>query len=282
MSKKLRVDVLEVVARQARMGTGSSSHHHQVDGAPPSAANFDTFSKVDNILDNRAAVPFGKSGLPLNRWMWSNDEALSVKFLEREHNFIQWILPTDQQSQYNEDAPVMNERSRKEAMYWSRHRLDNIVCAAVLMLSFFGWLVVFTDNVPVTVPGPGHDRACANIAKHRHNVLRMTRLVRSLRIFGLNYFSMLAALSVNQSLVDAGITGGSAYIMEKVPDVVFANEFIAREFRDSHDAAVADMYDPASGKLDVRSFEYRYFEEILQQGFPIREYARTVGTLWHQ
>jgi hypothetical protein len=262
------------------MGSGTSSSANHV------ASTLEPFSHADNVLDNRVAVPFGESGLPLNRWFWTSAEALNVKFLEREHNFIQWILPTDQRSQYNEEAPVMTDRSCREAMLWSRHRLDNVVTAAILMLSFYGWLVVFQEgqSSPLIVPGPGHAQASANVAKHRHNVLRMTRLVRSLRIFGLHSFSMQAASVLNQTLVDISAFGGSAYIMDKMPDIVFANEYIAREFRDSFDAAHAfgGVVDANGVTVNKQSFESKYFDEIGKPGFPIHEYSRVAGAIWTQ
>lgn len=212
-------------------------------------------SEVVLFMEDCKRVPFGKTNLSLRRWLWS-DEAVDAHFLESCHNFVQYILPTDTISEFVAQAPTVSQNDvlRSESSF---AMLDSIVKSATLMLSFWGIRLVHfqvpttaTDAWSVYKPLAQYAwsltlseyarPALSNIAKHGHNVLRMTRLVKCLRLFGLRSLAMEALLLLNEILKmidqvqenEAAHT--SVYTIEDDKSTqqitVFSNKFLADEF----------------------------------------------------
>ena len=116
---------------------------------------------------------------------WSDDE------LEYHHDYIQLLFPLPEGSPYNPSAPVIDEvtfnafRSRIELQTQLRTSLQR-------MLHFYGF-----DFVSETASGgdlqelqvlngPNYPEASRNwVRKFNHNHLRITRILRSLRVLGL-------------------------------------------------------------------------------------------------
>lgn len=96
---------------------------------------------------------------------------------EEQHDFVQWLFATDEPSMFNPDAPVLDAATiaafRADPML--RHRLRK---------SFDRWLafcgVVRTeDGLPFGNPNPQVWK------RQNHNWLRITRVLRSLKLLGL-------------------------------------------------------------------------------------------------
>lgn len=123
---------------------------------------------------------------------WSDDD------WEHEHDFIQWLFPTDTPSMYNPDAPVLDEEMAAtfRADPLRRHRLRQ---------SFDRWLTFC--GVGRTDSGLAFVRARPSVwARQNHNWLRVTRVLRSLRLLGLpdeaaEFFALLQTI---RPQVDAG------------------------------------------------------------------------------
>jgi hypothetical protein len=106
---------------------------------------------------------------------WSDEE------LEGVHDYIQWLFPLPEKSMALPWAPVLdkptmtafhNEAKLQEALRVSLHR----------MLAFFG----FVADGDAIVPGPDFAAHASNwLTPANHNHLRLTRMVRSLRVLGL-------------------------------------------------------------------------------------------------
>jgi len=105
-------------------------------------------------------------------WDWSNDQ------LEIEHDFIQWIFPLNEASSYNPDAPVLSIEDIKE--FRNSPELQFRVMVSVHTFMRFLYRTV--------------NPWCT---EKDHNHLRITRMLKSLRLLGLE----MAALNCWYELV---------------------------------------------------------------------------------
>ncbi|OTA92580.1 hypothetical protein M434DRAFT_12281 [Hypoxylon sp. CO27-5] len=112
---------------------------------------------------------------------------LSDDELERKHDYIQWLFPLTEASLHNSTVPVLDYQT---IMIFRRHPQDllreNVRLALMRMLWFYGFDPVWNDGRLFIEPIEGP------IGKHRrwlrdtdHNHLRLSRIIRSLRIFGM-------------------------------------------------------------------------------------------------
>jgi hypothetical protein len=109
--------------------------------------------------------------------------AMSDAELEALHDYIQWVFPLPESSLANPSAPVLSDRtiaafaadaSLRERLHRSFQR----------MLVFYG----FALNSAQTIErGPQFEqRQQIWLRPNNHNHLRLTRMIRSLRILGLD------------------------------------------------------------------------------------------------
>lgn len=102
--------------------------------------------------------------------------------LESQHDFIQWLFPSEEASKFNPDAPVL---SRPEFEELRRHpvAVEGVLRAFVRMLSFYG-LQLSAPNV--VSKGPNWDQRYSNWALGAgHNDLRITRIIKCLVLLSL-------------------------------------------------------------------------------------------------
>lgn len=127
--------------------------------------------------------------------------AFSDGEMEDVHDFIQWIFPLREPSQFNPDAPLVNDADIAEfradpALRQSLHR------SFERFLAFLG--LAFEDGK--VVEGADFARK-AGVWRHRnHNWLRISRVLASLRILGLEEESR-AFFTFLESLRDGGKSG---------------------------------------------------------------------------
>lgn len=124
--------------------------------------------------------------------LWDSDE------LESVHDYVQWLFPTDQPSQFNPTAPILDQETL-EAFIDSALCMKNLVRATDRILDHFK----FTKdrNGIRTIPGKKHcsyyslkvKKPKLNkpwwIQKGDHNYLRFTRILRCLNLVGLNIYA---------------------------------------------------------------------------------------------
>ena len=102
--------------------------------------------------------------------------------LEQTHDYIQWVFPTMTPSRFNPHAPVLDEAdvaagARDERVVRSLRRM------AVVMGRFYGLeRTSFRDGPQYD---PIDDRRPWWMRADNHNFLRITRILDSLRLFGL-------------------------------------------------------------------------------------------------
>ena len=109
-------------------------------------------------------------------WQWNDDD------LEAVHDFIQWMFPLPEPSQFNPDAPPLTPddvaafRTDKTVRLHLRRSFERII-------SFLG-LEVRNDGC--IGEGPNFASRAADVwTSPNHNWLRITRILRSLTLLGL-------------------------------------------------------------------------------------------------
>jgi len=103
-------------------------------------------------------------------WAWSDDELMA------EHDWIQWLFPTDHESEFNPDAPVLT--TRDIAAFRANPELRRNV-----ETSFHRWLKVLGLRWEEgRIDGTGDTYV---FKTQNHNWLRFSRVIRSLSLLGL-------------------------------------------------------------------------------------------------
>jgi hypothetical protein len=106
---------------------------------------------------------------------WSDNE------LEDVHDYIQWLFPLPEKSMANPWAPVL-DKPTIAAFHRETHLQDTLRDSLHRMLAFYG----FAYEGDAIVPGIDFAARAANwLTPSNHNHLRLTRMLRSLRILGL-------------------------------------------------------------------------------------------------
>lgn len=106
---------------------------------------------------------------------WSDEE------LEECHDFIQWMFPLDEPSAFNAEAPLVSEADR-EAFRADPRLQKSMRRSLAVFLGFLGLAIAEDGRI---IRGGNFGRR-SSIWNHRnHNWLRITRVLKSLRLLGL-------------------------------------------------------------------------------------------------
>ena len=110
---------------------------------------------------------------------WTDDE------LERCHNYIQFLFPTPESSNFNFFAPVIDEETY--LAFRQRPELRASVKRSYLrILDFYGFRYNENSEEVHVSRTPELNQAAKNwVRRFDHNHLRITRILRSLRVLGL-------------------------------------------------------------------------------------------------
>lgn len=105
--------------------------------------------------------------------------------LEYTHDYIQWLFPLDEESQFNGTAPILNIATIS-ILERNVTFQQNYLQSFQLMLNFYGFeLISTTDAAIKIIPSALLLQNKGNwITPHNHNYLRITRILKSLIIFG--------------------------------------------------------------------------------------------------
>jgi hypothetical protein len=120
--------------------------------------------------------------------------AWSDALLEAVHDYIQWLFPLPEPSSANPSAPVLTP-AVLASLRGSPEARSRLRAAWLRMLRFYG-LSLKPDG---RVTGVAEERARNWLAPYNHNHLRLTRMLRSLHLLGLEQesaalFNALAAI----------------------------------------------------------------------------------------
>lgn len=130
------------------------------------------FGHIWLFLTNEA--PAGPRGMHADILAWSDDK------LEHCHDYIQWLFPLDEASRFNPDAPVLTPRQCRE-LGQDRLVMVSLRSAFERMLAFYG---LQDDGVQMTQRADWSSRGPLWAAQATHNDLRLSRILRCLRLFG--------------------------------------------------------------------------------------------------
>ena len=122
----------------------------------------------------RLQMPDSERRMLSEYWAWDIDT------LEQVHDFIQWMFPLDEPSAFNPDAPLVtaedqyafrNEQPIRSAMHRS-------------LKVFLNFLGLEMDEEGRVVRQAQFDRRSGVWKYQNHNWLRITRMLKSLRLLG--------------------------------------------------------------------------------------------------
>lgn len=108
-------------------------------------------------------------------WHYSHED------LEDVHDYIQWLFPLAEQSAFNPGAPLLDDETI------GRFRRDevlrkNLELSLRVMLDFFGLAIAGHEILRVPTFG---ERSRNWLTPGNHNFLRLTRMLKSLSVLGL-------------------------------------------------------------------------------------------------
>lgn len=104
--------------------------------------------------------------------------------LERTHDYIQWMFPLSAPSAFNPSTPVLDLETIQE--FRSRSDLQEGLRASFRrMLDFYGFVLVDVPKLMVQSASNFQDKAANWLTPNNHNHLRITRILRCLRLLGL-------------------------------------------------------------------------------------------------
>ena len=160
----------------------------KVSPSRPRAEPSNPFVQVDNLTmpsplirfydpEVRAKDPKGRTVAAI--LAWDDDK------LETAHDYIQILFPLPEGSPYNSWAPVI-DRTTFNAFRQRKALRDNLSRSFERMLEFYGFTLEKYNGQVEVCESPNFPEASQNwVAKYDHNHLRMTRIIRSLRVLGL-------------------------------------------------------------------------------------------------
>jgi len=100
--------------------------------------------------------------------------------LETTHNYIQWIFPTTEKSKFNKNAPIMTNEIIENFKNNPKCK-ENMLKCFEKMLNFYGLTL---ENKCIVKNINYKERSYNWIYLHHHNYLRITRILKSLKLFG--------------------------------------------------------------------------------------------------
>jgi hypothetical protein len=125
----------------------------------------------------KGLAPDYKGRMLRDIWTWDHER------LEEIHDYIQVLFPLPEPSSFSSRAPILTERETAEFRA-SEPLQRNLMRSFQLLLDFYG--LEYHEN-PMRVEEASHfrDRALNWLAYGDHNFLRITRILKCLRICGL-------------------------------------------------------------------------------------------------
>lgn len=109
-------------------------------------------------------------------WSWSDDDYESV------HDFIQWLFPLPERSQFNSDAPLLTDEDIV-AFKSDPGLAANLTKSFARILGFLG--LCQAENGRIIEGDNFADRIPDVWGRRNHNWLRISRILRSLTLLGM-------------------------------------------------------------------------------------------------
>jgi len=156
---------------------------------------------IVDFYSGKATDTSGRSLREIHAWDYDK--------LETVHDYIQWLFPLPEPSQYNLCAPVLN------AEQIAKFHTDTELCAQLLasfdkMLGFYGFE---RNNMSIVRSNLWEERSRNWLRPGNHNHLRLTRILKSLSILGLKdhahalFEALNTVFSENSNVISAATMG---------------------------------------------------------------------------
>ncbi|MEB3189773.1 MAG: opioid growth factor receptor-related protein [Snowella sp.] len=104
--------------------------------------------------------------------------------LEYCHDYIQWLFPLTEPSRAVPNSPVL-EAEDIAAFLENEELRAKLRNAFVRMLAFYGLAIQESIEGTQLIEAPNYQERITHLVCHSHNYLRITRILKSLRILGL-------------------------------------------------------------------------------------------------
>jgi hypothetical protein len=114
-------------------------------------------------------------------WTWDQDR------LEQIHDYIQVLFPLPEPSMFSSRAPILRAEEMREFRKNATLR-DNLLRSLHLMLDFYG-LELQDDPIEIKKAARFPQRATNWLSPGNHNMLRVTRILKCLRLCGLEEYA---------------------------------------------------------------------------------------------
>lgn len=117
-------------------------------------------------------------------WSWN------YQTLEYTHDYIQWLFPLKERSRFNWKAPILNEQII-QAFRTNEQLRVHLKKSLKVMLKFYGLQCNECSNLDVEIikSDEYQERKANWIELGNHNYLRLTRILTSLSILGLENYA---------------------------------------------------------------------------------------------
>lgn len=102
--------------------------------------------------------------------------------LEAVHDYIQWLFPLDEPSRFNPSAPLLTAPDR--AAFRDPELAANLRRALDRMLAFYGLTLDPSPPPRIKRSSRWSERSAVWLHAGNHNLLRLTRIIRSLALLG--------------------------------------------------------------------------------------------------
>jgi hypothetical protein len=126
-------------------------------------------------------------------WGWNNRE------LEWTHDYIQWLFPLRERSQFNPGAPILTAESI-DAFRKNDELRNRLTTSVQVMLKFYGLtsLVAADGSIEISRAPDFNERRPEWLTAGNHNFLRLTRMLKSLQALGLPNWAQALFASLDQ------------------------------------------------------------------------------------
>jgi hypothetical protein len=152
-------------------------------------------SEILAFYSGRSTDPRGRRLLDIQQW--------PDDLLESNHDFIQWMFPLMEPSSVHPEAPILDQETIREFKAHSELQ-QNLRASFRRMLAFYG-LELNTDcGLAVRLRPDFVHQSTGWLWPGNHNHLRITRIIRSLRLLGLEaeaqaFFKCLSELYAEET-----------------------------------------------------------------------------------
>ena len=125
-------------------------------------------------------------------WSWDYSQ------LEYIHDYIQWLFPLTEASNFNYKAPILIESDIDQ--FRASDKLKNqLLTSFKIMLGFYGLQCIENNNtIDIKLSDTFETRKQEWLHRGNHNHLRITRILKSLKLLGLEEYAQAFFMCLEQ------------------------------------------------------------------------------------